>query len=90
MTVVVRIWCGERERGASQRLPGLSVLLNHSDKCSRSETGRSETGRSARADLSEIAQQDSTDLSLGYWFRKVVAGAGRLQKHLIVFKVPVV
>ena len=74
MTVVVRIWCGEREGGgASQRLPGLSVLLNHSDKCSRSETGRS-----ARADLSEIAQQDSTDLSLGYWFRKVVAGAGRL------------
>ena len=73
MTVVVRIWCGERQREASQRLPGLSVLLNHSDKCSRSETGRS-----ARADLSEIAQQDSTDLSLGYWFRKVVAGAGRL------------
>ena len=65
MTVVVRIWCGEREGegGASKRLPGLSVLLDHSDKC------RSETGRSARADLSEIA------LIIGYWLRKVVAGA---------------
>ena len=63
---------GEREReggggGASQRLPGLSVLLNHSDKC------RSETGRSARADLSEIA------LIIGYWLRKMVAGAQGLR-----------
>ena len=74
MTVVVRIWCGERGREGQANVCQGSLFSS----TTQTNADASETGRSARADLSEIAQQDSTDLSLGYWFEKVVAETGRL------------